>query len=90
MNAWSGSPVMGAPMCATDAYVEASVTVGLDIAWEPDGTGTAVGVDEAGGLVVHTVGGRVVLRAGEVHHLRPGDGTTLAPGPAGEQESGTT
>ena len=68
-----------------DAYVAASVTLGRDVSWEPAGSGTVVGIDDDGGLVVHTVSGRVTLRAGEIHHLR--SGTSLAPGPPATQES---
>ncbi len=73
-----------------DGYVEASVTIGRDVAWAAGGSGTAVGVDDDGGLVVHTVSGRVTLRAGEVHHLRSGGGTSLAAGSSEDQESDTT
>ncbi len=54
-----------------DAYAAACVTIGVDVEWDPDGKGTAVTIDESGGLVVHTLSGRETLRAGEVRHLRP-------------------
>ena len=52
------------------AYVEACSTLGEDITWVPAGRGTAVTVDDRGGLVVDTDNGRVVLRSGEVRAVR--------------------
>lgn len=52
------------------AYRAACVTLGAEIAWEPDGTGTAVDIDGGGGLVVETATGTVTLVAGEVHNVR--------------------
>jgi hypothetical protein len=43
----------------------------MDVTWEPSGRGTAVGIDERGGLVVMSDGLRTVLRAGEVGFVRP-------------------
>jgi len=52
-------------------YLEHCSTVGMDVTWEPSGRGTAVGIDERGGLVVMSDGLRTVLRAGEVGLVRP-------------------
>lgn len=52
------------------AYLDACSTVGEDITWVPDGRGTAMTVDDRGGLVVDTDDGRVVLRSGEVRTVR--------------------
>jgi BirA family biotin operon repressor/biotin-[acetyl-CoA-carboxylase] ligase len=52
------------------AYREACLTLGEEIAWEPEGRGTAVDVDGDGGLVVTTASGRVTLVAGEVRSVR--------------------
>jgi BirA family biotin operon repressor/biotin-[acetyl-CoA-carboxylase] ligase len=49
------------------AWRERDALAGRPIAWEPDGSGTAVGVDDQGALLVDTPGGRVALDAGEVH-----------------------
>jgi BirA family biotin operon repressor/biotin-[acetyl-CoA-carboxylase] ligase len=51
-------------------YRAASITLGRDITWSPDGSGTAVDIAADGGLVVVTPGGRSVLRSGEVRHVR--------------------
>jgi BirA family transcriptional regulator, biotin operon repressor / biotin---[acetyl-CoA-carboxylase] ligase len=53
-----------------DEYRAACVTLDRPIVWEPAGSGTAVDVDAVGGLVVETDAGRVVLRSGEVRHIR--------------------
>lgn len=66
-----------------DAYLDACITVGRDVTWEPAGSGTAVGVDVDGGLVVQTVSGDQVLHAGEVRLVRP---ATLPPGRGGRSE----
>ncbi len=52
-------------------YRRACVTLGRDVAWDPAGRGRAVDVDEMGRLVVDTDGGRVLLSAGQISHLRP-------------------
>jgi BirA family biotin operon repressor/biotin-[acetyl-CoA-carboxylase] ligase len=62
-------------------YLANSATVGADITWDDGGSGRAVGIDEDGGLVVETATGRVTLRSGRVHSVRP---TTLPT----EQEDG--
>ncbi len=52
-------------------YAERCLTIGEEITWTPDGRGVAVGVDEEGGLVVSLgSAGRVVIRSGEVSHVR--------------------
>lgn len=51
-------------------YREACSTLGTDVSWEPGGSGRAVDVDEHGGLVVDTPGGRVVITTGEVRTVR--------------------
>ena len=53
------------------AYLQRCTTLGRDITWEPDGSGTAVDVAVDGGLVVETATGRVTLRSGEVRVVRP-------------------
>jgi BirA family biotin operon repressor/biotin-[acetyl-CoA-carboxylase] ligase len=52
-------------------YLEACSTIGAEVTWRPDGRGTAVTIDDRGGLVVNTESGRVTLRSGEVHTVRP-------------------
>ncbi len=49
------------------AWRERDALAGRQISWEPGGSGTAAGVDDAGALLVDTAAGRVALDAGEVH-----------------------
>lgn len=67
-----------------DAYVAACVTLGSDVAWDPDGRGCATGIAADGGLIVRTATGVMTLRSGEVRMVRP---TTLGPAPADVQEA---
>lgn len=53
-------------------YLSACETLGVELTWDPDGIGTAVNVDEHGGLVVRTADGTTTLRSGEVRTVRPG------------------
>ena len=53
------------------AYEAASVTLGRDVTWAPEGRGHAVAIAPDGGLVVDTDAGRQTLRSGEVHTVRP-------------------
>lgn len=53
-----------------DRYVSRCVTIGSDIAWEPDGRGRAVDVDPTGALMVDTPGGRRRLTSAAVRHVR--------------------
>jgi BirA family biotin operon repressor/biotin-[acetyl-CoA-carboxylase] ligase len=55
-----------------DEYRQLSVTIGRDVAWDPDGAGRAVDVDVDGGLIVESGPSRITLRSGEVRNLRPG------------------
>lgn len=52
-------------------YAERCLTLGTEVTWEPDGSGTAVGIDPGGGLVVAVGDGETVLRSGEVGRVRP-------------------
>ena len=52
-------------------YVAASVTVGHEVTWEPDGEGRAVGIGHDGSLLVETAAGHTALNAGEVRRVRP-------------------
>ena len=52
-----------------EAYMACCVTIGQDVEWEPGGAGTAVGIDDTGGLIVDTVSGNMILRAEEVWHV---------------------
>ena len=52
-------------------YAARCATLGAEIAWNPDGTGRAVGIAPDGGLVVETPTGVDTLRAGAVRHVRP-------------------
>lgn len=51
-------------------YEALCITIGREVTWEPDGGGTARGVDERGRLVVETPGGAALLDSGEVRHVR--------------------
>ena len=54
-----------------EEYSSVCSTLGRQVTWEPDGSGTAVAIDGDGGLVVSTCGGEVVLDSGEVSEVRP-------------------
>ncbi len=75
VDRWLAASVAGGDW-DRDAYVEACITIGRDVTWEPAGAGTAVGIDSDGGLIVDTVAGEQVLHAGEVRLVRP---ATLPP-----------
>jgi BirA family biotin operon repressor/biotin-[acetyl-CoA-carboxylase] ligase len=51
-------------------YVAACETIGREITWEPEGKGTAVDVDDRGGLIVRSAAGRLTLRSGAVRTVR--------------------
>ena len=53
-----------------DEYRKACTTIGREIAWHPDGAGTAHDINEDGTLAVRVEGGRISLVAGEVRHVR--------------------
>ena len=53
-----------------DEYREASITIGRDITWSPEGAGRAVDIAPDGGLVVITHEGRTTLHASHVRHVR--------------------
>lgn len=61
----------GAPRWPREEYQRACATLGREIAWFPDGRGRATRVNAAGGLVVETDAGTIVLTAGEVKEVRP-------------------
>lgn len=56
-------------------YVARCVTVGEEIAWDPTGRGTAIGIAPDGGLIVATGDGEVVLQSGAVRMVRPKGGS---------------
>ncbi|HUG32450.1 MAG TPA: biotin--[acetyl-CoA-carboxylase] ligase [Acidimicrobiia bacterium] len=53
-----------------EEYRAACTTLGLDITWEPDGSGRAVDVGTDGGLLVETSRGFESLYSGAVSHVR--------------------
>lgn len=53
-----------------DEYQSYCTTIGEEIAWEPAGAGTAVGVDERGRLEVETADGLIALDSGAVRMVR--------------------
>ena len=53
------------------AYLRVCSTLGKDVTWQPNGSGTAIDVDADGGLVVATAAGRITLRSGEISTVRP-------------------
>jgi len=63
-----------------DVYAAACTTLGREIVWDPGGSGTAVAVSNDGGLVVKDGTGEVILRSGEVSHVRQ---ATIAADPDG-------
>lgn len=56
----------------SDAYREVCVTLGQEITWDPDGSGTAVDIADDGALIVETDAGRESLYSGSVRHVRVG------------------
>ena len=62
--------LVDSPAWPLDEYRDRCITVGRQIYWDPAGQGLAVGVDEAGGLVVESANGRVVIQSGAVRHVR--------------------
>jgi BirA family biotin operon repressor/biotin-[acetyl-CoA-carboxylase] ligase len=53
-------------------YARHCATLGSELAWEPDGSGTAVGIGEDGSLLVDTGEATVALHSGEVSLIRRG------------------
>jgi BirA family transcriptional regulator, biotin operon repressor / biotin---[acetyl-CoA-carboxylase] ligase len=53
-----------------DEYQSHCVTIGEEIAWEPTGTGRAVGIDDRGRLQVETTDGLISLDSGAVRQVR--------------------
>jgi BirA family biotin operon repressor/biotin-[acetyl-CoA-carboxylase] ligase len=53
-----------------DEYRQACVTLGREISWEPDGSGRALDVSEAGALLIEDVAGRREIHSGAVRHVR--------------------
>ncbi|MEX0826305.1 MAG: biotin--[acetyl-CoA-carboxylase] ligase [Acidimicrobiia bacterium] len=53
-----------------DEYQSYCTTIGEEIAWEPAGAGTAVGVDERGRLEVEAADGLIALDSGAVRMVR--------------------
>lgn len=54
-----------------EEYRARSATLGNELKWEPDGSGTAVEISSDGGLVVELDGGeRTTLYSGAIRHLR--------------------
>ena len=62
--------LIGTPGWPVDRYREVCVTLGKRITWEPDGSGRALDIDDAGGLIVETPEGATTIRSGEVRHVR--------------------
>lgn len=53
-----------------DEYRQACVTLGRDISWEPDGSGRALDVTEAGALLVQDGSAVREIHSGAVRHVR--------------------
>jgi BirA family biotin operon repressor/biotin-[acetyl-CoA-carboxylase] ligase len=53
-----------------DEYRQACVTLGRDIAWEPEGSGKAIDVADTGALLVAVGPDVIEIRSGAVHHIR--------------------
>jgi biotin-(acetyl-CoA carboxylase) ligase len=58
------------PGWPVDEYRKMCVTLGKEVAWEPEGSGRAVDVTGEGELVVDGPRGRSIVRSGAVRHLR--------------------
>jgi BirA family biotin operon repressor/biotin-[acetyl-CoA-carboxylase] ligase len=53
-----------------DEYRQACVTLGREISWEPDGSGRALDITEAGALLIEDAAGRREIHSGAVRHVR--------------------
>jgi BirA family biotin operon repressor/biotin-[acetyl-CoA-carboxylase] ligase len=53
-----------------DDYRRACVTLGREIAWEPDGSGTAVDVSNSGALLIDDGSELHEIHSGAIRHLR--------------------
>jgi BirA family biotin operon repressor/biotin-[acetyl-CoA-carboxylase] ligase len=69
-EAWASSVLLASGWWDRAAYLAACSTIGDELTWDPDGRGTALDVDERGGLVVATDRGVTTLRSGEVRTVR--------------------
>lgn len=52
-----------------DEYRRHCQTLGRDITWDPNGSGLAAGVNDAGALLVETKSGVQAIHAGEIRHV---------------------
>lgn len=64
----------GTPRWPREEYRRDCATLGREITWLPGGRGRALDINEAGGLVVETARGTIVLTAGEIKEVRPVSG----------------
>ncbi len=55
-----------------DEYRSLCITIGMDLTWDPDGSGRAIEVKDDGGLVVATDAGQETIFSGVVRHVRTG------------------
>lgn len=53
-----------------DGYREVCQTLGREITWDPNGSGSAIGITESGALLVETPSGIREVFAGGIRHLR--------------------
>ncbi len=73
-HAWAGHLIdrveRGPSHWGHDEYAQRSWLLGHRVTWEPAGSGTAVGIDEDGALLVESNGIRERIVSGAVHRVR--------------------
>jgi BirA family biotin operon repressor/biotin-[acetyl-CoA-carboxylase] ligase len=67
---WAAGLLSGAVVWDRERYIAACSTIGCQVTWDPSGSGTAIDIDRAGGLVVQTGRRAVTIRSGEVRTVR--------------------
>jgi BirA family biotin operon repressor/biotin-[acetyl-CoA-carboxylase] ligase len=63
--------LIDSPGWPIDEYRNRCLTLGMDVTWEPDGSGHALDIADDGGLLVETESGTETVHSGVVRHLRP-------------------
>ena len=70
---WATSLLSGAVGWDRSEYRAACSTIGCEVVWEPSGRGTAVDIDQDGGLIVDAGREKLTLRSGAVTTVRRTD-----------------
>ena len=67
---WAAGLLSGAVVWNRDGYIGACSTIGCEVTWDPSGSGTAIDIDQRGGLVVQSRRNIVTIRSGDVRTVR--------------------